>query len=219
MKLIFLDIDGVLNSTAWLIREGREMAEAARRDAGFRTAWLAEADHALDPEAVHNLQRLVDVTSARIVVSSTWRKHHSVNNLERMLHRRGLKERILGCTPHINKGYGDPSGERGRGREIAAYCELISDDIEGIVILDDDGDMGMLRKYLVKTSNLNGLTAVDVATACDILADQCRSGDPLHFHTMPPDEGHARTRYCWCGPEPKGGRWMHPATKDVPTRS
>lgn len=54
MKVIFLDIDGVLN-TADLLHEG--------------------GIHTIAPHLVANLHRIVAATGAEIVLSSTWRLH------------------------------------------------------------------------------------------------------------------------------------------------
>ena len=56
MKIIFLDIDGVLNS---------DMYEANRTD------WLD--DNSIDPSRVKLLADLVKASDAKIVLTSTWR--------------------------------------------------------------------------------------------------------------------------------------------------
>lgn len=55
--VLFLDIDGVLNSV--------ETMRSGRWNAGTET---------LDPENVERLDRLIQLTGAVVVVSSTWRK-------------------------------------------------------------------------------------------------------------------------------------------------
>jgi hypothetical protein len=59
LKVIFLDVDGVLNSRGkW---------------AGCDLANLTDSGTRIDPLAVARLKRIVDATDAKIVVSSTWR--------------------------------------------------------------------------------------------------------------------------------------------------
>lgn len=57
MKVIFLDFDGVLNNTYYLINFKRQ-----RKD-----------DFELDPECMHKLFEIVDKTHAKIVLTSSWR--------------------------------------------------------------------------------------------------------------------------------------------------
>ena len=51
MKLIFLDVDGVLNSAEWLETNQGE----------------------IDPAKVRLLKQMIDATGAKVVLSSTWR--------------------------------------------------------------------------------------------------------------------------------------------------
>lgn len=65
-KIIFLDIDGVLNSMDWFekIKDRNEYSE-------------------INPEKVKLLKEIVDRTKAEIVLSSTWRRlGHTLKNLE-----------------------------------------------------------------------------------------------------------------------------------------
>ena len=72
MKVIFLDIDGVLNSEefwkteAQHIRKKKAIAEGKSRDE-------ASAIANMNPIAVERIIRIVKETGAEIVVSSTWR--------------------------------------------------------------------------------------------------------------------------------------------------
>ena len=60
-KIIFLDVDGVLNNGSWAM----EMY-----DKGIRTY----RDDILYEPALERLKRIVDATNAYIVVSSSWRQ-------------------------------------------------------------------------------------------------------------------------------------------------
>lgn len=130
MKVIFLDFDGVLNSAASFLWEKRK-----------KTINIANT---LSPICASNLQYILDKASdVKIVISSTWRKLHTLNELSNILDSYGVKARIIGKTP-ITFG-GD------RGREIRQWLEE-NPNVTQYVILDDDGDaLGALSIYDEKT--------------------------------------------------------------------
>ena len=77
--VIFLDFDGVLNTEqyqAWLAIEGKPKKDA----------W----GPLFDPRAVANLQKIVEATDARIVISSSWRYIPTLGSLRMMWEVRGL---------------------------------------------------------------------------------------------------------------------------------
>ena len=150
MKLIFLDIDGVLNCAASFTRRGNSFP--------------------IDDDKVDLLAQIVEATGAEIVLSSTWRsdfdddmniiyKRSGAPKLVEKLKARGLK--LFGRTPNL------PTE---RGTEIKVWLLEHEDlNIESICILDDDVDMGKLGKFLVKTNWNLGLTPHCVEKAIKIL--------------------------------------------------
>lgn len=120
MKVIFLDIDGVLN---WIGTEDRLN--------GFI---------GLDPVLIERFNRIIDAhPDVKIVISSTWRKtmhaYPDFPGLVDLLHARGLKGEIIGHTPLHCRYWA-------RGAEIA---EWIADweaknpnEQLTLVVLDDD---------------------------------------------------------------------------------
>jgi len=157
MRVLFLDFDGVLNSTSYFRRVARE------------TGRQTGAGH-IDPLAVERLNRIVKATSCRIVVTSTWRLVHTLEDLQRMLH--GLSaEQLLGVTP-------DRIGPR--CREIEKWLDGVSrwnseqrqwrPPVDQFVILDDDSTAGIgFASHFVQTSPETGLTDDDVDKAIKIL--------------------------------------------------
>lgn len=132
MKVIFLDVDGVLNSTHWYILNHKRHKERCR------------ADTAINPRFVKNLRTIVRLTGAKIVLSATCRasvKKDNQHYLRKILEKYGLS--IYDYTPK--------TGEE-RGIDIQQWLDQ-HQDVTNIVILDDDSDMGHLLKYLVKTVN------------------------------------------------------------------
>lgn len=76
MKILFLDVDGVLNS--------------------YKTGGM----YALKRNCLRRLQKIVEETNCEIVLSSTWRKdEYALRRLRRVLAYRGLK--IKDVTPNL----------------------------------------------------------------------------------------------------------------------
>jgi hypothetical protein len=143
MKVIFLDIDGVLNSV-----------ESAMALGGY--PYLLDQIELFDNVALGLIQRLVRQTGAKVVISSTWRKTHDVAEFEPAL-----------VIPVIGKTCNSRSGRR--GEEIAVYLEG-NPQIENYVIIDDDSDMLECQlDNFVKTSGLVGFTIHDYTKACRVL--------------------------------------------------
>lgn len=137
MKVIFLDIDGVLTNPK----------------TKFRTA---------DPECVKHLNYITDSTDAKLVVSSTRRLcgFDSVNNF---LCKWGITGHIIGLTPDLSIEDGKLVIGVERGEEIKAW---LKDSIyETFVILDDDDDMGTVSQHLVLTNSQVGLCRDDANIA------------------------------------------------------
>jgi hypothetical protein len=158
MKLIFLDIDGVLNSAPFL------KAHAITDYKSVIQALLAS----LDPEAIERLNRIVDVTGARIVVSSVWRAMMRIGELQKAFERAGLKTCPFSQTPQLGTT---------RGREIQSWLDRrrVTVPVESFVILDDDADMEHLLPRLVQTSMDDGLQDRHVEKAVEIL-NRSRNG-------------------------------------------
>ena len=77
--VIFLDFDGVLNTEQY-------QARLAVESKPTKDAW----GPLFDPRAVANLQKIVEATDARIVISSSWRYIHKLGSLRMMWEVRGL---------------------------------------------------------------------------------------------------------------------------------
>lgn len=140
MKVVFLDIDGVLIHYKSIPRFG------ARKP---------------DPECVKRLNQITDATGAKIIVSSTWRRD---DKIDRTLKDWGITGEVYGRTP---SGY-DPnriSLGSSRGAEINAWLRETEFQIDRFVILDDDTDMDPLRGALIQTSMIGGLKADHVERA------------------------------------------------------
>lgn len=133
MKVIFLDIDGVLNHQKhyeWLI-------ETDEPTPLQRTYPYTE----LNPKSCQLLNEIIKETGAEIVVSSSWRLDGE-NRLNYLFKYFGLP-RIYDITPCLNTA---------RGIEIGAWLAAHPEVID-YVILDDDEDMNVEQiPFFIKTN-------------------------------------------------------------------
>lgn len=140
MKLIYLDIDGVLCT---------HRASAAIGETGTM-------DY-LDPIACKLVERLITEFEAKVVISSTWRLVNSKREVFQLFRCAGhhiLANAIYTrwCTPDL-KG-------KARGHEIEASLSEIEnhEHVTGYVILDDDSDMLEYQQpFFVKCDTYDGL--------------------------------------------------------------
>lgn len=162
MKIVFLDIDGVLN-------------HAATRHAVSPTE-TEPLPIPIAPECMTRLNRLVAETGAKVVISSSWRKFARWQDLGPALVRHGLVADVIGETPDL---VNDPvwldawrtrdgapfTYERlERGWEIAEWLAA-HPEVTAFVILDDCSDMDVLKPWLVLTHPCDGLDDPDVERA------------------------------------------------------
>jgi hypothetical protein len=149
MRVIFLDIDGVLNSQATFCYHSQpEVLATLRPEWGVSLTW--------DPVLVSNYRLLLRFLpeDVKIVLSSSWRVgRNTLEEVKEMFDIRGVdSSRVIGCTPWLHL-----SGST-RGLEIQAWLDE-HPEVTDFVILDDDSDMGKLRKkHLFKTEWYVGLT-------------------------------------------------------------
>ena len=145
MNIIFLDIDGVLNSH----RKLKEVYERTHKPhSGY--------NYPFDEICLSNLKVLVELTNSKLVITSSWRKDKKgINKIIEALKEYELDQHIIGYTPILNKP---------RGIEIQEYLNQL-DYKPNFIILDDDTDMENLIDYLIKTNIKVGLTEENVEEA------------------------------------------------------
>ena len=157
VKIIFLDVDGVLNS----------MAGTYKRQARLGR----KGDDSIYEDHVDVLKWIIEYTDAKIVVSSTWRLHAGIEGMQDYLEPFGIsRETIIGVTPSVFEEVDHPTRpgyRKYRGEEIHEWFERTKDqiEVESFVILDDESDMTRYIKNLVKTKYDYGLTHLEGANA------------------------------------------------------
>ena len=146
MKVIFLDIDGVLNSEDHAIycHENPKFIEEGG------SIWV-------DPYPVLYILQLIDEMDLKLVISSSWRTWDLESTIEEFKRYKSLcrlTPYIVGITP---RNTNDQVWED-RGEEIQ-HC-----------IVDDDNDMlDSQRDNFVRTNNRHGLTIYDCDKIREIL--------------------------------------------------
>jgi hypothetical protein len=151
MKVLFLDIDGVLNSTKTCVAFG---------------GYPMELEHirAFDGAAIKLIQRLCDSAGVQIVLSSAWRLHYPYEKVGEAL---GL--------PIIDR---TPSFLGPRGLEINAWL-ADHPDVELFAIVDDGADMlpDQMPRF-VRTNGHEGLTWGDFTKLCALFGESPFAGQP-----------------------------------------
>ena len=141
-KLMFVDVDGVLNNRATL-------------SAGT-SCWL------LDPNCLLLLKDIVDKTGAKIVISSTWRCFEKGLVTLKQHFRKHNIPNWIGCTEDLNNKSGPwSSGNHiNRSEEISKWIldNNVDQDNDRIAIIDDDIDACLVPKWFFHTSFNEGLT-------------------------------------------------------------
>ena len=134
MKVIFLDIDGVLNSDEYMNK--------------VKKLHLQGIESAVDINKIKLLKEAVDKTKAKVVLTSSWRYTRKAQFVKDLLANYGIH---ADSTPFISNK---------RGLEIKKWL-LDNPDVDDYVILDDeifDSYDGELMSKLIKISNGNGHT-------------------------------------------------------------
>ena len=144
MKVIFLDIDGVLVTKNHLL-------DAL---ANHRPSADSNGHHLFDPKCVNALRKIIDATDATIILSSAW-KMFGFPVMDNLWMDRDMPGKIFEFTPTINGV--------GRGAIIDMWmhdAKMRGFDIKSFVIIDDD-TFDLLNGQspnVVKTSFADGLT-------------------------------------------------------------
>ncbi len=127
MKLIFLDIDGVLVT---------DLTLHERRARGLRGEMIA------NPAAVTALNHLIGSTCARIVLSSAWR-FCGLEEMKLILAAWGVHGEVVDMIPDLTRSSNGHYYPVSRGEEIGRFLEDLDRDpnrefVEEYIVLDDD---------------------------------------------------------------------------------
>ena len=141
MKVLFLDIDGVLNSIVWtfVMHKTTTFSEYPKDD--------------IDKRSVDTLNILFEaVPDIKVVISSSWRKIHPLEELKHILLECGFKGDVIDKTPNGPTGW--------RGEEIQMWLGE-HPEVETFACIDDGNDFHP-HHNLVQTNLVEGVTLKDV---------------------------------------------------------
>ena len=116
----FLDIDGVLNSANYFKNN-------------VKNPDISREENQLDPQAIEFLNEIADWNW---VLSSTWRRFKTLEQINTLLTSRGFKGTVISATPEL-------SSPCLRGNEIYEWMKNNvpnSSDFTNYAIFDDDSD-------------------------------------------------------------------------------
>ena len=155
-NIIFLDIDGVLNS-------GKSFRKNQKLGVPQSCIDLPYKDH------VEALNMIIDRCDAYLVITSTWRLYFSLRSLDKIFYLCGIRgDRIIDKTEDLSMTDGDHGVKR--SVEIEKYIKNNSDKIKNYVIIDDDCD-AKIKNHFVKTEFHCGLNEGSARLAIKILGD------------------------------------------------
>lgn len=145
-KIIFLDIDGVLN------------------------VMMPDVDYfgqCFHKHFEDNLKWIIDNTGAKIVISSTWRMD-GLDRMREMWKYRNLAGEVIDITPTVvdvvERGTCEFYDLVDRGYEIQQWIDDHKDQIESYCIIDDDNDMlpSQQNNFVRTSDNIDHPDCVDI---------------------------------------------------------
>jgi len=148
MKIIFLDIDGVLNCEE-AYRSGECQYQEWVWEDGRKDHYQRFCSWSKDL-----LNKLIEKTEAKIVISSSWR-HSGIEFMRKVWKMEEMRGEIIGITPsitangiHIPRGIEienylneDLAFQRINWSEIEQKRIIETSGVENYIIIDDDSDM------------------------------------------------------------------------------
>lgn len=147
-RVLFLDVDGVLNNETW--------AQEVYAKEGVRVY----REDRLEERALLLLKEIIDRTGAVIVVSSAWRRFpDAYEHLAEWLEKYGMS--IYDKTPILDTY---------RGQEIRSWLTQHLE-VTHYAILDDLDDMGHLMPHFVHTNYMFGLREKNVERCVKLLTE------------------------------------------------
>jgi len=161
MKVIFLDIDGVLNHEQFY--RGKDPSIIKILDLNLH----------IDTHSVKLLSQICETTGAKVVLSSTWRRHQSLDKAREIFMQKGFTGEIIDQTPDLTLNNPDFL----RGNEILKWVKQNEvmlganhREYKDYVILDDKTFMLYWQKdNFFKIDPKCGLNPDDVAEVINFL--------------------------------------------------
>lgn len=169
MNIIFLDIDGVINTEYTLCK--------FRADILDKICSTSDDYRQIDAELLNNIKILSSITDSKVVISSDWRFAFKTAQIEELFARCGITLPIIGETPKLPPP--KMSAPRCRACEIDMWISNSGIDVNKFIILDDNEitsygcfeDHSILLENLLKTDDLVGFDEGMLNRAIEHFAD------------------------------------------------
>lgn len=151
-NIIFLDIDGVLNcQILFEERNKKQLTKDVKSSKISRNEFYSKQ---LCSERIEWLNQLCVDTKSKVVISSTWRKNKTLEQMQEILKASGAAFSIIGMTPNL---------QTFRGVEIYRWIKEHLDTpvhaFKRYAIIDDNSDMLLWQaNHLFLTDGYSGLT-------------------------------------------------------------
>ena len=160
MKVLFLDIDGVLNCMMPTPSDDHEWVD------------LDEWRYGLNPQLVARLRFIIANTNCRIVISSSWRHHTNYAPYQPDRNWRDVLAEMLGKTCDESFAGSTPTDFKGGRRGIEINKWLESHPVDAYCVVDDE--VVDILPYIdsskvVKTDVRYGLTIENARGIIDVL--------------------------------------------------
>ena len=162
MKIIFLDVDGVLNV----------MSDS------YRTFMKPYGQH-IEAHLVSRLNYIIEKTDSHVVVSSSWKS--DMDDLELQMTEQGFKywDKVIGRTPFSGE-MGMPGLDSGlRGLQIEKWMKDSDVEIDSFVVLEDEvcdvcgSKCDVIPKISVVEIDMNeGISHANAIDSIDILLNR-----------------------------------------------
>jgi len=147
-KIIFLDIDGVLQPMSCaedrfkhdLVALQKEMSERFNEELYLKMDKydIGAVYYDWEKESVELLRKLIKETEAEIVISSDWRRYNSLKKLKLLFKIHNMDQYVVDVTPEETLTQEKESKKYlTREEEIKAYLLQYEKEISVYVILDD----------------------------------------------------------------------------------
>ncbi len=165
--IVFLDIDGVLHSFDY-----------EKYLTNHNMDWFDKDGAIFAPDCIDALKELINVTNAKIVISSSWKDSRICKNvlfiLKDIWKRRNLSGEIIDVTPTLTPDelqslYGIRTTRKWKGYEIDLWLKHNPQYQSYIIIDDQDVVLDYQKTFFIKTNGNKGLQGKDVKRAVEIL--------------------------------------------------
>lgn len=211
-KVLFLDIDGVLNTE----RQHDHCVEAG-------LAYVDNFGYAFDPVAVANLKRIVDETGADIVISSSW-KFWGLSTMQKLWANRDLPGTVIDITPNnvsdellLSVDLDMMMLPAGKGSEIKEWLDTKGQQVTDYAILDDMEDMlPEQQSHFVQTDPRIGITEDDADRIITILTGKAPKATGTGIRNQQGNETLTKMRIIVLGDIHGRAVWKDIVDKELP---